>query len=332
MTLKDILNADHHTLIGWARDGLAWWIDTLAEMAPRRGGGAKPVLESQDGAWLVDGAPAVAPSRGPVSLALPSEAVLQREITLPLVAIRDARSMVALDLDRLTPFSPDQVYVDLAVIDRDRTANRHRLRLAVVKRAVADAALAEAAAAGWRVSRLSAAPQDGWPAPDFLPAIIAAGPGGGPDRGRRLWWTVAAGLVVLNLLVLVGRDILDTRRAQQRLDAQKPMAEAALALRSRVQREQQDRAALLARRSGHEPLRILAAATDALPPPVWLQRLEWTGRTVRLAGFRPEGFDVQAAVRGSPAFTGPRQLALPPAATGRMQRFDVVADVEGARP
>ena len=66
---------------------------------------------------------------------------------------------------------------------------------------------------------------------------------------------------------------------------------------------------------------------------MWLQRLEWTGRAVRLAGFRPPTFDIEAAVRGSPAFTHPRMLDLPqPAAGARMQRFDVVADPQATTP
>ena len=88
--------------------------------------------------------------------------------------------------------------------------------------------------------------------------------------------------------------------------------------------------ALLTRRSAHEPLRILDAATRALPKGQWVQRSEWNGRAGRLVGFNQPGFDVLAALRG-PALTTPRSLLadMPTKTAAGDEPFDVMADAVG---
>ena len=88
--------------------------------------------------------------------------------------------------------------------------------------------------------------------------------------------------------------------------------------------------ALLTRRSAHEPLRILDAATRALPRGQWVQRFEWNGRAVRLVGFKQPGFDVLTALRG-PALTTPRSLLsdIPTKTAAGEEPFDIMADATG---
>jgi hypothetical protein len=62
-----------------------------------------------------------------------------------------------------------------------------------------------------------------------------------------------------------------------------------------------------------------------------VERLEWNGRQVRLTGFRPENFDVVAAIEGSPLFAQAKPAPTGQAAPGAAATpFDVSANVGGA--
>jgi general secretion pathway protein L len=104
-------------------------------------------------------------------------------------------------------------------------------------------------------------------------------------------------------------------------------------VRGRVDREAADRRALLDRRAHSEPLRIVDAATRAFPAPQWIERLEWNGRTTRLAGYREPNFNVLAAVAAEPVLGSPRTLSNgAPNGAGAKVSFDVIAEQPKGRP
>lgn len=346
MSLQDLLNSemDLQSLGALARQGFGWWTDELGALLPaswRSRFSSKPrtILERNPvGGWRAwrDGRQieTLHATRGRgdgVGLALPADLVLVRELVVPRMPAADVRRMLALDLDRLSPLDAALVHFDVEVTGREAGDGRQSVRLGIVPKAAAAEFVQAAVAEGLRPAALGALRRDRSALDfDFLPAVLdETGETAGGRTAAYLWGAVAA-LLVVNICVLVGRDISDTAGLRRIVQAQAPAVAAALRLRSRVEDEETRRRALVAEGARSDPLGVLNAVTEAVPAAAWVQRLEWNGRTLRVAGYKSPGIDMAAAIRGSGLFANPRALSNPPAPAGSsLQPFDITAD---ARP
>ncbi|THD60623.1 PilN domain-containing protein [Phenylobacterium sp.] len=341
MTLSELLNSDVDTVGLWLRGGLAWWVGELAGMLPPAARGLferRPSLTAEplgDGGYrltrhgrTVMQGPGAARRPRRVTLRLPRDAVLTRETVAPPIPERDLRRMLELDIDRLTPFRADQVFVAVA----PGPAGSRTAWVAAVPRELAVQAVDLARAAGLEPRALGvegATPAE--EALDFLPRMREAKAVTGPRFSPALIWGVVAILALANLGVAVGRDMLQLHRLQQQIDAQQPQVDDAQALRRKVLDETRRRSGILTRRAAGEPLRMLDAVTAAMPSGAWVDRLAWDGKTVRIAGYRQEQIDVAQALRASPAFRNVRNAGadvLSRQTAGHP--FDLTADL--ARP
>jgi general secretion pathway protein L len=343
-TLGELFNSevDFDALATLARQGFDWWIDELRAMLPdawraRLTSGPNVWAELRpDGAWRYwkDGRQVQTdrPARDArVGLLLPPRAVLIREITTPRMPTSDVRRMVALDIDRLSPLAPSLIYFDMEIANRD-AAEGQKVLLGIVPREIADGVWSAARAEGITPVALGALNDTDPPVRrfNFLPAVLAAAGQTDPGRLRRYGWGAVGALLILNFAVLVGRDIASVQRLQDLVDAQGSTVRAVQALRRRVEAEDARRRDFLARAQRAEPLRIINDLTEALPSDIWVQRLEWNGQTLHIAGFRGAATDVAAAVRGTGDFTNPRAMSNPPTTRSDQSRpFDITAD---ARP
>jgi general secretion pathway protein L len=343
MNLKELLNSDLGAAGQMLRAGFDWWVAELAELVPAslRAGGRRraPILAhvADDGASFRltrDGAElgrVAGPGRGggQVDIVLSPAQALTREVELPILPAKDTRRLLALDLDRLTPLPADAIYHDAEVIARHPAEGRQRAFLGVVPRATAEAIVARAEAYGLTPQAMSVAdPADGTLRLDLLRAMRTGAAGGASDRRKAFWWTAAAGLMAINVVLLVARDMADVNQLREAVGSQRATVGAATRMRQRVIGESTARAALVARQERNEPLRVVNAVTIALPPGAWVQRFEWNGRSVRITGHKPAGFDLMAALRASPVLANPRALGGDvPTGSNASQPFDVSADV-----
>ncbi len=335
MTTPAILDADVATLARWARTGFDWWIDELRGLVPpglKRHLAPQPaVIALADGdriGLLRHGLP-VDRAAGPVVVALPAEAVLLRVVRLPALGQADLRRLVLLDADRLLPFPAGAAFIDFDSGPRGADGLA-QVTIAGAPVGRARQALAAAEAAGLAVTRLGVATGDGVRF-DFLPALHAAD-GTAPGRARRWWWSLVAAAFVLNLAVLIGRDVYALRETEALVTAHGEAAATARTLRARVLGEDARRRALLARRDAQDPLPLLAAATRALPDTAWVQRLSWDGGQLRLAGYKTGAADVVAALRRFPAFASARRVpGEATAASSTTEPFDVSIERPGQR-
>lgn len=341
MNLQAILNADLATIGRWLSAGFVWWIDELSGLVPERyrRNARRPARWTarvgDDGAiqlWR-DGRPTQAAPPSPsagwrADVVLPSEAVLVRDLDLPRLSSADLRRMLTANMDRFTPFPAERIYFDAPVFVRPGTEARARVRLAVIARARALDALAAARALGLEVERLGTQDEAGLPEFDFMAAIRTDLGGSSGRRRLAQWWCACACLVMLNILTVVLMDMRDVRRLTTAVEAEQPRVAAATRIREAATAERSVRLSLLVRRSQNEPLRIVDALTKALPEGQWTHRLEWNGRTVRIVGFKTQGFDVPAALRRAPALTNPRSLLadMPVKTAAGVEPFDVIAD------
>ena len=118
-----------------------------------------------------NGAPA------PIIVTLSPRASLRKTLTLPIALEDHLHQSLAYDLDRHTPFKPEELYFDAVVVDRDGGHNTLRVDLAAARCALVDAILRQAESFGARViavtvdapttaaaSRINLLPEDRRPA------------------------------------------------------------------------------------------------------------------------------------------------------------------------
>ncbi len=335
MAGEGILDTDMATLARWARTGFDWWLDELRALLPARVlAWATPgpaIVAHFDGATTGDalqltrrGMPVAQGSgRHAVALVLPATSALTRDVALPILGIADMRRLVALDAERLLPFAPGTALIDFDAGPASGGVQAVSIAGLPVDRATMAMALAEAQ--DLDVRRLAIGDGEALRF-DFLPAWRQR-QGHDNRRPQRIWWSIVAAAFLLNLGVLIGRDIYNLRATEALVETHGQTAATARLLRNRVIAEDGRRRALLGDRHRHDPLPILAAVARALPDSVWVQRLSWDGRQLRLAGYKPGNIDVVAALRHAPIFVAVRGGAADvPANIVAGQPYDVTAE------
>jgi general secretion pathway protein L len=126
---------------------------------------------------------AAAAGRLQTVLRLPEHAVLTREVTLPLAAARDLYNVLGFEMDRLTPFQPEEIFWGVTGLTRD-PARQLRMNLLITLRAPVENLLAS-------LARLNLKPEflEGYGLVRGLPGAdggLRADPAGAPasrDRG-----------------------------------------------------------------------------------------------------------------------------------------------------
>lgn len=330
MAGRGILDADMATLGRWIADGVRWWIDELAGMVPARWrrqageGGARLVL-APDLALPVD-APMFA-DRGPATIVLPRARSLIRRIERPAVSDRDLPRMLAFEADALLPFPAAEALVAGRIAGAGSDAGRAIIEVAGLPRGDGAIVAERLAAAGVEPGRVVLEEPPG-PLPpfDFAPAMRAAGLLPPHRQTARLVWAVVGFLFLLNIGLVIWRDVARVDRLEAIVAAQRPAVDAARRISGRIRADRTTVERTVALRRTRDPIAGMALVAGVLPPGAWLQRYEWSAAGVRLTGYRPRGADVVGALRRSQRFQSVKSASRetqPEVPAG--QPFDLVA-------
>jgi general secretion pathway protein L len=147
-----VFDGDHATLWRPGMEGEravmapASTIALTGDAATIAGAGRAAMASLASGSY---GASAVTPK---VLLSLPSRDVLRKTLTLPSAVEPSLRQTLAYDLDRHTPFKPEEIYFDAAVVGRNSEKKEILVDLVSCRKAVVDAAIRHATAWGAAVS------------------------------------------------------------------------------------------------------------------------------------------------------------------------------------
>ncbi len=328
------LDLDMSTLGAGVRGFWRWWTDELAALLPQRWRNAQARLGGTVLVWrgaatgfsgLAGAAPVAAAPGAPVTVLVDAALVLERRCPLPVARADDLRRLVALDIDRLSPFSADDAWADVVAEGAAPVEGMVAAHIAFLPKSVATdlaGAVADRALRPLAVGLL--APDGATRRFDFLPAMQAAGllPRGSSARGW--WWGAVALLFALNLGLFIYRDVASVARVQALVEAQRPAAAIARRLAASVAREDAARAGLWSRRRGGDPLGTLALIAHALPPGAWIERLSISGSAVRFSGYKQPEVDVLRPLRATGRLSGLRTATSDVAAdTGTGQPFDI---------
>lgn len=260
--------------------------------------------------------------------------VLQRRLLMPLAAAADPRKVVGYELDRQTPFKPDQLYYDVRV--SPAPAGQIALDLYAAPRAELDPMLERLAAIGVHPDCVDVQTGTGALAGvDLLPA------GRRPrrlDKRRRLNWTLAAGCVLLVVLVLA--QWLGNRRAalakmQDEVDAMRARATQSEQLRAQLTAAVAASQFLVKRKAENPPpLAVLDDLTRRMPATAWLDAmtLDDSGG-LDIKGEADKAAALVDTLGGSRVFGEPKLQGViqPDPATGK-ERFELTARVRQQGP
>jgi general secretion pathway protein L len=242
---------------------LDWWLESLSRLVPARWQRARPLPAG----WLV-----------------------LRSFKLPAAVTENLAGAIAAELDRVTPFTPDQVYFTYRA---GPVRNREiAIDLAVVPRRLADPLLAEG------IARLIA--PDG--APDWLDGRNFL------PRGTARWRPGLSRPVVLVLLLAL---LLPSAAAywrgqhlQSRLAEAQRQAARTLVLAREVASRRAGLSPLDIERAGRPSVSLLLAdLTRTLPDGAYLDGLSVDGQSVTLSGYANSAAALIPALAQSGRFT-----------------------------
>jgi general secretion pathway protein L len=264
----------------------------------------------------------------PRVLLLPAAMVLRRVLTLPSAALDNLRTVLGFELDRQTPFKPDQVTYDSRVLAHETGARQVPVELALVPRERLRQVLDEIGPVASDLSGVDAGGADGVPLGyNFLPAEQRRS-----GSHARLW--LHLGLIAFSAfcLLLAMHRLIDNRAeavAALGSESEKQHDGARVAARLRSTLEEAATAAnFLAVEKARQPSMVLLLneLSVLLPDDTWLERMNFSRGEVSLAGQSGQAAKLVEILQGStllrnPALSGPIQ---PDARSGK-DRFNITA-------
>ncbi|MCB1823166.1 MAG: PilN domain-containing protein [Candidatus Competibacteraceae bacterium] len=289
----------------WWRDGLLAWlparvrrwligssrrlviaVDENGYVLSREEAGQNQVLERLDRA-LPDDRLVVkwfkAEKARQLVLRFPADQALARTLSLPLAAEKNLRQVAGFEMDRLTPFTADQVYYHARVLQRQPEQRRLRVELTALPRVAVDPVLLQLRQQGLLPDVL-----------DVVGADLDLNLLPPEQRVRRgLWEQRARAMVIVASLLLVvvasalpiwqqRALLLQSNAKSSRLQA---AANQAMTLRDQLDRTLQT-SRMLAEKKQAIPTRVdlLRELTLILPADTWVERLQIKGDSLQING------------------------------------------------
>jgi general secretion pathway protein L len=210
-----------------------------------------------------------------VAVALGARQVLRKELTLPAAVEQNLEQTLAYDLDRHTPFRPEQLYFDVVVVGRDAQRKLLRVDWAAALRTIVDEARR-------RVEEWGAVPVAVVPGPPTARTRLNLIPHGvrpRPLQWRRwqVWAPLAAVAVFAFAAVIV--PLVQKRQyaiALNAMDADaRQVALAADKVRTQLDGMQNEYNYILAKKYAYpNTVNVLDEVTRVLPDDTWLTQLE----------------------------------------------------------
>jgi general secretion pathway protein L len=338
------------------RDIFDWWTEQLAALLPMqlRFGAGKPanalivepdpagatVMVAQrrghsllrlgrfatDAAGLAIAAKAASGDGRPRAILLridPSD-VLEKHLVLPAAAERELARLLAYEMDRETPFSPEEVWWDWRIAHRDRQHGRLHVALLLAPKAPLADLIAALGRAGLEPTAIEAGPGDGEGAQRRQILLD-------PGAGRRFGWNgagrplgVACALLAVAAVALPFLlQSLALGRAESRLARLGPQADRAQQLRRQIGAASVDGEA-----GSREALEVLAAATDVFPDDTYLTELSLRRHRLTVSGQSADAAKLIAAMTANPTFKDPAFSAAVTRAQGaKRDTFSIAAEV-----
>ncbi|MDH3659747.1 MAG: PilN domain-containing protein [Alphaproteobacteria bacterium] len=332
---SDVIREGFDQLSGRVRDAFVWWTGEFTDMAPRgfrsrrsRASGSFTLLIDQQEIALLEGADETTKERGradladdaamsdllsrcrgraAVSLHLASGQGLRNRIELPLAARRDLDQALGFELDRLTPFSADEVWFESEILGVDRNAGRMTVALDLAPKEAILPVIALAERNGLSVERVEIEGQPDRPPLDLLAAARRReARSDRPSRRRRLLPAIAAVLAAIVISTPLLRQEMALAALERKIEALRPAAETSTRLRARQDKLIAERGFLADTKSVRPTMtELLAELTRLIPDQAHILQLEIHEDSLDLYGLTDNASGLIGILDGSPLFEAP---------------------------
>lgn len=263
-----------------------------------------------------------------VLLRLPPGNLLEHRFAIPLAAERDASQVLRYEIDRVTPFTAEEVAWTWAAERRDRERGRLLVRLSLTSRRPLETLIGRLSASGLSPVCVEVAAADG-----SLRHLPLEPRGGTGNRLQRPFARLAATACMLLATAAAALPFVFQQESLLRVDreiaALQPRVAEAMALRRRNAGE-----AAGADVMGATELRVgdalaaLATVTNVLPDNTFLTAFSLAQRNMTLTGQSPDPAGLIAAMStdpliGNPSFSAPVTAA----PNGHGSLFSIIANL-----
>ena len=263
---------------------------------------------------------------------LAAGAVLCRRTSLPSQVRNNLAQVLLYELDRLSPFRPEQGVYDSLLVSGGKGEPRLTLDLALARRDLVDAWLKRLREAGSPVDQITW--EGGWPQANLLALA---------ERPRRRQPLLDPGKLLLALILLLGAAALVTPLWQQSRILETLESEVRKARTAAGQVDQVRQELERARRGSTEVLRqkaelprmlsMLRELTERIPDDTWVQSLEYANGEVQVRGESGRATALIGLLEGAPGISGVsfRSPVTQVAQTGK-ERFNLAFNYKRTEP
>jgi general secretion pathway protein L len=220
-------------------------------------------------------------------LVLPEARLLRRSLTLPVAALENLPTVLGFELDRQTPFKPDQVYFDSRVLRHDSGAKQVQVELVVVPRPVLDAELERLGPLASGLAGVDVIDAHGRRlSVNLLPAEQRA-------SLPRTQPMIQAGLLAATVLLVLfglGQLVENRQQAVEQMQAEVENQRERARVVSALRKQLEDAAAAanflaVQKQTQASMVVLLDELTQALPDDTFLERLSVSGNQISITGF-----------------------------------------------
>ncbi|HQW82106.1 MAG: PilN domain-containing protein [Rhodanobacteraceae bacterium] len=261
-------------------------------------------------------------------LVLAGRGVLERHLSLPLAAEDNLAQVLAFEMDRQTPFKPEQVRFDHRIARRDVAARQISIDLLIAPRVAVDAALAPVQSAGLALDAVDTLAVDGRRnGYNLLPQEAR---GERSQRDRFLNWIFAAAVIVLAWTAM-STSIRNREKALEDLHAEVDRVKVEARRVGALEKELADAvsgANFLTEMKQTHPVAIdlVRDLTERLPENTALQRLSVNRGEVQIQGVSGEASALITILQKSLLIEGPAlQGAITPDQRTQKEQFMIQA-------
>ncbi len=212
-----------------------------------------------------------------VIVALSPRDVLRKSVRLPAAVEENLRQALAYDLDRHTPFKPDELYFDAVVVGRDPVRNEILVDLASALRTAIDPAIKQANA--WGITVLAVVP-DG-PAQAASSQLNLLPPDARPAQSAWQRWQMWLSLALLVILAVAAIliPLWQKRESAIALNALAEQARSQAAVSEALRQDLQAKAedynfALMRKYAFPSTVQVIDEVSRLLPDDTWLTQFE----------------------------------------------------------
>jgi general secretion pathway protein L len=229
-------------------------------------------------------------------LRLPPAMTLRRTLILPAKTERYLKSVIGFELDRLTPFSADEVFWSISGLTRHK--DRLKFCLSIVPRSIAAPLFTV-------LTQMRLKPLFLEVGSDLISTRSLNPLPMSPSPMQRAWVGLCCTLAIIATFLPLGLQQWRLEEVNHQLTVLAPELRELTALKRDAQLANAGLALIAAARGNGDALQILAALTEALPNGTWLSRLSMTPGHIILMGKSDDAARLIIALTAASDFHNP---------------------------